>query len=362
VNELVEVVFLAGRLGLDDDGWPLIPLIDRLALRGVMARVVCVSRGSAAGNDPRILELRGMGSRWLTPLAIRRLHREFSFTQPRLLHVIHEEMNEPALALADTWQIPYVQTVDDFSVLDRGFKLSRRWFRGIVVASPDLAIGLSTGLGFPADRISVISPGIAPCPAVARSPSLKIPVVGAAGPALERAGFRCFLEAARIVLNSGRDAEFLIARQGEAALNPRRHAQSLRIADHVSVVDFATLGPRIWTVLDLSCQPSLAASTGRTLAQALSRSIPSIASRVTGLNDLIDHGTSGLLVPPGNPEALASAIIQLLDDPDQAAALGRYAQEAMRTRFDLEVEADLLNSLYRRHAAPAHQADDPEPG
>ena len=357
MDELVEVVFLAGRLGLDDDGWPLIPLIDRLARRGVMARVVCVSGGTAAGNDPRFLELRGMGNRWLTPLAIRRLHREFGFSHARLLHVVHEEMNEPALALADAWQIPYVQTVDDFSVLERGFKLSRRWFRGIVVTSPDLALGLSAGLEFPGDRISVISPGFAPCPAVTRSPSPMIPVVGTAGPAIERSGFGCFLEAARIVLNCGRDVEFLIARQGEALLNLRRQAQSLKIADHVSVVDFAALGLRIWTVLDLYCQPSLVASTGRTLAQALARSIPSIASRVTGLNDLIDHGTSGLLVPPDNPEALASAIIRVLDDPDQAAELGRHAQEAMRARFNLEVEADLLTSLYRRHAEPTPQAD-----
>ena len=218
------------------------------------------------------------------------------------------------------------------------------------------------GSDFPADRISVISPGIAPCPAVARSLSPKIPVVGTAGLASESSGFGCFLEAARMVLNSGRDAEFLIARQGEGTLDLRRHAQSLRIADHVSVVDFAALGPRIWTVLDLYCQPSLVPSTGRTLALALARSIPSIASRVTGLNALIDHGTTGLLVPPDNPEALAAAIIQVLDDPDQALALGRHAQEAARTRFDLEVEADLLTSLYRRHAAPAPRADGAEPG
>ncbi len=354
-------MFLAGRLGLDDDGWPLIPLLDRLALRGVMVRVVCVSRGNAAGDDPRVLELRGMGTRWLRSLAIRRLQREFGFEHARLLHVIHEEMEELALALADAWRMPYVQTVDDFAVLDRGVRLCRRWFRELVVTSSDLALGLADGLGFPADRISVISPGIAPCPAVARSPSPKIPVVGTAGLASESSGFGRFLDAAGMVLNSGRDAEFLIARQGEGTLDLRRHAQFLRIADHVSVVDFAALGPRIWPVLDLYCQPSLVPSTGRTLALALARSIPGIASRVTGLSALIDHGTTGLLVPPDNPEALAAAIIQVLDDPDQGVSLGRHAQEAARTRFDLEVEADLLTSLYCRHAAPAPRTDGAEP-
>ena len=152
-------------------------------------------------------------------------------------------------------------------------------------------------------------------------------MVGTAGPALEGSGFGCFLEAARLVLNSGRDCEFLIARQGDAALDLRRHAQSLGIADRVSVVDFAALGPRIWTVLDLYCQPSLVPSTGRTMALALARSIPSIASRVKVLDTLIDDGTTGLLVPPDQPEALAAAITRMFDDPDQALAMGRHAQE-----------------------------------
>ena len=48
VDDVLEVVFLAGRLGRDDDGWPLVPLIDRLRSRGIHARVVCLDRA-----DPR---------------------------------------------------------------------------------------------------------------------------------------------------------------------------------------------------------------------------------------------------------------------------------------------------------------------
>ena len=111
------------------------------------------------------------------------------------------------------------------------------------------------------------------------------------------------------------------------------------------------IGPRFWTVLDIYCQPSLVPSTGRTLALALAEGVPTIATQVKGLRGLIDHGSTGLVVPPGSPESLAAAIIDLLENPDQAALMGSRGQEATDHRFDVEIEADLLASLYRRHAA-----------
>ena len=89
------------------------------------------------------------------------------------------------------------------------------------------------------------------------------------------------------------------------------------------MADFAVIGPRFWTVLDIYCQPSLVPSTGRTLVLALSEGVPSIATQVKGLRGLIDHGSTGLIVPPGNPESLAAAITELLDLPDQAALIGQ---------------------------------------
>jgi hypothetical protein len=126
VNERLDVFLLGGRLGLDDDGWLLPPLLDRLEQRGVHARVICVSRGCIPQSDTRIIEIPSLGSRWLKQLTIRRLRIDGAFENAGLLHVLHEEMTEVALALVDACEIPYVQTVDDFSVLDRGLHLSRR--------------------------------------------------------------------------------------------------------------------------------------------------------------------------------------------------------------------------------------------
>ena len=177
--------------------------------------------------------------------------------------------------------LPYLQTVDSFGILQRGLRLSRLWFRGLIATSPEIALELTHDLGFPSDQISLIPPGVAATPAVPRSTEQKIPVIGTAGPA-PGSGFASFLEAAQLILATGRDAEFLIASQGRDALELRRNAQLLRIADRVSVTDFAAIGPRFWTVLDIYCQPSLVPSMGRTLTLALSEGVPSIATQVKG--------------------------------------------------------------------------------
>ena len=240
-------------------------------------------------------------------------------------------MADAVLALAELWRVPYVQTVDDFAALERGFRFSRR------LVSPDHRNQLRPGrrhrapLGFPADRVSVIPPGLTPPLPSPVSAGWKVPVIGTVGPAVTSSGFAIFLEAARLVLNSGRDAEFLIATQGPDAIDVRRQAQVRKIADRVSVADFAAIGPRFWTVLSIYCQPSLTHTVGRTLTLALAHGIPSIASSVKGLHTLIDHGRTGTIVPAGNPEALALAINRFLDHDDLATRIGLEGQSAART-------------------------------
>jgi glycosyltransferase involved in cell wall biosynthesis len=116
----------------------------------------------------------------------------------------------------------------------------------------------------------------------------------------------------------------------------------------MTVADFSGVGVRYWSVLDIYCQPSLVPSAGRTLAQAMVHGIPGIASDVPGLRSLIEPERSGLLVPPGDPVALANAIIRLIDDPDGALAMASRAARRILEWHDPEAEADRLADLYRR--------------
>ncbi len=341
------IVFLAGRLGSLDDCWPLAALVDRLDNRAMRCRIVCLSRGRWPEGDPRVLELPALGNRWLRPLAIRRLRLERQLEDVCLLHVLHDELAAAGLALAEALAIPYLLTVDDFATLDHGLKLSRRYFRGLVATAAELAADFVDVLDFPPAAIRLIAPGISDPPGCDRTTRGNVPVVGTAGVPRTGSGFSCFLEAAGKVIASGRDTEFLIASQGKGLYELRRQAQSLRIADRVTVADFTTLSERFYGALDVYCQPSLVPSTGRTLTLALAEAVPSVASRVRGLESSIDHGRSGLLVPPGDSQALAAGLIELLDDRDKATRLGLFAQETILDRFNLDRQAGLLIDLYR---------------
>jgi glycosyltransferase involved in cell wall biosynthesis len=268
-----------------------------------------------------------------------------------LIHVVHDEMAEVALALAEQWQVPYVATVDDYGIADRGLRISGRWCRALVATSPELARTLQRELGIPPSLIETILPGILareiPIPAVE---SDRIPVIGSAGPSAESSGFHIFFEAVRSVLADQRDAEFIVALQGEDELDVRRLAQRMGIGDRVTIADFSLLGPRFWTVLDVYCQPSLAPSTGRTLTLAMANEVPCIASDVAGLHQLIRDGQTGLVVPREDPLPLARAILTLLNDRETARRLARSAAESVLERFAPETEANHLLNLYHKLA------------
>ena len=347
-----KILFLAGRLNWHDGGWLLAPLLDRLERRGCHVQVLCLSRGNELLDDPRAVEMPTIGNRWLRTFAIRGLWSHGQLVRPELLHVLHDEMSDVAVALSETRSLPYVQTVSRFGTVGRGLRLSRRWCRRLVATSPDLAHELIAELGVPADRLAVIRPGFTPnLPTSPKTTDGKVPVIGTGGPLEEASGMMIFLEAARLVMDAGHDVEFVIASQGSQQIVLRHRAQRLQIADRVTVADYPNVGAGFWSVLDIYCQPAVVASTGRTLIQAFGHAVPCIATNVKGLRALIDSGENGVIVPPGDPRALKQAMIALLDHPEEARRLGSHAFDRALVHFDPDVEADRLIDLYRQAAS-----------
>jgi glycosyltransferase involved in cell wall biosynthesis len=356
VSGSFKVLILAGRLNSDGGGWPLTPLVDRLERRGCRVQVLCLSRGNDLLDDPRVVELSALENRWLRTFAIRGLWSDERLERPDLLHVVHDEMDDVALDLAENAHLPYIQTVSRFGTVARGLRLSRKWCRRLIATSSDLAEDLIEELGVPQDRLAVIPPGIAS--AVSRSPKAhegNVPVVGTGGPLEEASGLMIFLEAARLVLDAGHDVEFLIATEGTQQLALRHYAQRLCIADRVTVANYPSVSADFWRVLDIYCQPAVVASTGRTLIQALAHAIPCIATDVRGLRALIDRGKNGLIVAPNDPGALMSALITILDCPDEAHRLGSQALHWAQTLFDPDAEADRLVDVYLQAASVPDQ-------
>jgi glycosyltransferase involved in cell wall biosynthesis len=262
-------------------------------------------------------------------------------------------MSNVALAIAEYWRIPYVQTIDEFLHEDARLRLSRHWCRRLIATSREITRDLSTQLGVPQAWIATVNPGVEtrgePEP---RSRERSVAVIGAAGPLVSASGFPTFLNAAKHVIDAGVDAEFVVAGQGEDEVDLRRRADRLKIADRVTFAGIPLVGLRFWDVLDLYCQPSLVPSVGRPLATALAFGVPSIASDIEGLRALVDHDRNGIRVPPGDSGALAKAILAMLDDPERAHALGKQGQTDIARDCHPDAEARGLVAVYREALDP----------
>lgn len=97
---------------------------------------------------------------------------------------------------------------------------------------------------------------------------------------------------------------------------------------------------------DVFALPSDSEAFPNALLEAMAAGVPAVASSVGGIVEVIEHGRTGLCVPPRDPAALASALLQMLDAPDTARAMGRAAREAVAARFSFDGMVGAFERLY----------------
>ena len=91
---------------------------------------------------------------------------------------------------------------------------------------------------------------------------------------------------------------------------------------------------------------------GQTLQEAAASGVPVVAPAAGGPLDLVDHGVTGFLVPPGDAPALAEAVARLAADPGLRAQQGRAARQKVLTR-DWPAIGDALIGHYEAVLGPA---------
>ena len=127
------------------------------------------------------------------------------------------------------------------------------------------------------------------------------------------------------------------------ALVPPRLRTDLVFVGSVPQADL----PSYYASADVFCAPSLGGeSFGIVLAEAMAVGLPVVCSDIGGYRDLVHDGTDGLLVPPGDAEALATALAGLLDHPVRLAAMGAAAAAGAR-RYAWDVVAAEVAEVYR---------------
>lgn len=99
---------------------------------------------------------------------------------------------------------------------------------------------------------------------------------------------------------------------------------------------------------DICVFPSDWEASGFVCLEAMAAARGVIGSSAGGMAEIIEHGRSGLLVPPRNPRAIADAILTLLRDPERRIAMGRAAREHVLSAYSPDVIAPLQEASYVR--------------
>lgn len=125
---------------------------------------------------------------------------------------------------------------------------------------------------------------------------------------------------------------------GEGCERERLAALARRLGVEGSVIftGFRSDIPDILAALDLVVQPSLEEGLPVSLIEAMALGRPIVASAVSGIPELVQHGRNGLLVPAGDSNALAGSILALLADPERRVRMGRAAQARALAEFSIE--------------------------
>jgi glycosyltransferase involved in cell wall biosynthesis len=263
---------------------------------------------------------------------------------PDLIHAFGLDVAGLAVELAERWKRTYLLSIPDFLPIGSVLRLARRRCRGVVVGGRELGQDMTEGLGLPARWAHVIPPGIDLVEAPARESQTGTRVIGTAVGSELGSGLPAFLEAARLVVERGIEAEFVLAGPGVGSESARRLAEGMGVADRVTVAD---LDGGFLPILNVYVHASRVPSLGLPLLRAMASGIPTIASDVAGLREASGDGLRSRVVPPNDPEALASAMLDLISDDGQARALITAGRERIRVAYSPDREADELAALYR---------------
>jgi glycosyltransferase involved in cell wall biosynthesis len=189
----------------------------------------------------------------------------------------------------------------------------------------------------------------------------EVPLLLFSGRLIERKGVDYLLRAMPAIL-SRQKIRLIITGDGHCRPEWERLARSLELSNAVSFAGFVSNAElsRLFRSCSIYVHPAIYDSKGDTegqgvvLVEALINRRPVVASKVGGIVDVIKEGETGLLVPEKDPDAIADAVLRLLENPAYARELGERGQAHARNYFDWDRIIDQYDAIYSEAVSSAH--------
>ena len=140
--------------------------------------------------------------------------------------------------------------------------------------------------------------------------------------------------------------QLLVVGDGPAYDSLRARTEELGLTTQVVFAGMRRDVADLLPLLDIFILASLHEGFGIVILEAMAAGRPVVATSVGGIPEVVSHGQTGLLVPPGDAVALAGAIRSLLSDPDLARSLGASGRQLARERFSIDSVVRQHEDLY----------------
>jgi glycosyltransferase involved in cell wall biosynthesis len=127
--------------------------------------------------------------------------------------------------------------------------------------------------------------------------------------------------------------DFVLAGEGPERASLEALAAELGVAGRIHFLGYRGDIPQLLAACDVFALPSLYEGSSLAVLEAMAARRPVVSSAIGGTDELIDDGSDGLLVEPGDAEALAAALRRLLDDPGLRDSLAARARERVERDF-----------------------------
>lgn len=262
-------------------------------------------------------------------------------TLPRRLPIVYTEHNVwTRYSRLTRWAnaATYGRNTHVFAVSDE-VRRSIRPLRFAQPASPPETLyhGPSSGLG----ALSVAPDGVRAEFGIPHD----APLVGTIANLKSHKGYPHLLDAAVLVRAEIPNVHFLIVGTGPLEDDLRRRIRELDLVDTVTMTGFREDATRLAASFDVFAMASLQEGLSIALLEAMALGRPPIVTRVGGLPEVVRDEQDGLLVPPGDPVALGSAIVRVLDDSQLRARLAAAARDRS-TAFDIRLAVRRMEAVY----------------
>lgn len=146
-------------------------------------------------------------------------------------------------------------------------------------------------------------------------------------------------------------ARLLLVGEGGLRQELEQCAYSAGVSNAVTLTGFRTDIPRLLAAMDIYVQSSANEGLSLSILEAMAAGKPVVITDVGGARELVEHGKTGILIPPGSASAIATALLSLTEDPTGMATLARSGRDYIIHEFGLEKMMNSYGKLYENLAA-----------